>query len=128
MRILFDQSTPLGIREFLQGHTVATARECGWSSLLNGELLRIAEESEFDLLLTADKNLVHQQNLSARKIAIVALGTNRWSIIKTMRDEIVSQSTQRRREAIRWLNAQLVAKAACSWRCRYAYRNARLLL
>jgi hypothetical protein len=90
MRILLDQSTPIGVREFLPGHIVVTAREQGWSALLNGELLRSADEAGFDVFLTADKSLVYQQNLSERSVAIVALGTNRWSIIKTMRDQIVS--------------------------------------
>ncbi|MBZ5654012.1 MAG: hypothetical protein LAO56_01905 [Acidobacteriia bacterium] len=49
---------------------------------MNGELLREAEDDGFEVLLTTDKNLIHQQNLSNRKIAIVALGNSRWSLIK----------------------------------------------
>lgn len=45
-----------------------------WDTLPNGELLRVAEEAGFDLLLTTDKNLAYQQNLKGRKIAILALG------------------------------------------------------
>jgi hypothetical protein len=82
MLILFDQGTPVGIRDSLQGHVVRTARQQGWSTLLNGELLRLAEEAGFDLLLTTDTNLAHQQNLSNRRIAIVALARNRWSLIQ----------------------------------------------
>ena len=43
MLILFDQGTPLGIRNSLPGHVVRTARQQGWSTLLNGELLNAAE-------------------------------------------------------------------------------------
>jgi hypothetical protein len=82
MLILFDQGTPVGIRNSLPGHDVRTAHQQGWSTLLNGELLRVAEEAGFDVLLTTDKNLAYQQNLSNRKIAIVALGRNRWSLIQ----------------------------------------------
>ena len=82
MLILFDQGTPVGIRHALPNHIVKTAYELGWSKLLNGELLRVAEEAGFDVLLTTDKNLAYQQNLSERKIAIVALGTNRWSFLE----------------------------------------------
>jgi hypothetical protein len=82
MLILFDQGTPIGIRDSLHGHTIRTAYEQGWSTLLNGELLREAEDAGFELLLTTDKNLIHQQDLRNRKIAIVVLGTNRWSLIK----------------------------------------------
>jgi len=82
MLILFDQGTPVGIRNSLPGHDVRTARQQGWSTLLNGELLRAAEDAGFDLLLTTDKNLAYQQNLGNRKIAIVGLGRNRWSLIQ----------------------------------------------
>ena len=43
---------------------------------------KAAEEAGFDILLTTDQNLVYQQNLNNRKIAIVALGRNRWSLIE----------------------------------------------
>ena len=62
MLILFDQGTPVGIRDSLHGHVIKTAQEQGWNRLLNGELLREAEETGFDVLLTTDKNLVYQQN------------------------------------------------------------------
>ncbi|HME33763.1 MAG TPA: hypothetical protein VKF84_00900 [Candidatus Sulfotelmatobacter sp.] len=82
MLILFDQGTPVAIRNSLPGHVVKNAYDQGWSTLLNGELLRIAEQAGFDVLLTTDKNLAHQQNLAGRRIAIVALGRNRWSLIR----------------------------------------------
>ena len=82
MLVLFDQGTPVGIRHFLAGHRVKTAHEQGWSTLLNGELLRLAEEAGFDVLLTTDKNLAYQQNLSRRKIAVVVLGRSKWSLIQ----------------------------------------------
>jgi hypothetical protein len=61
MLILFDQGTPIGIRNFLRPHTVKTAYELEWSELLNGELLRAAEEAGFEVFVTTDKNLAHQQ-------------------------------------------------------------------
>jgi hypothetical protein len=90
MLILFDQGTPLGIRDSLHGHIVKTAHQQGWSTLLNGDLLRAAEGAEFDVLVTTDKNLVYQQNLSDRKIAIVVLGRNRWSLIRSTLPQIAS--------------------------------------
>ena len=77
MLVLFDQGTPVRITKFLLGHAVKTARQQGWDTLANGELLRMAEEAGFDALLTTDKNLIYQQNLKSRKIAIVVLGRNR---------------------------------------------------
>ena len=81
MLILFDQGTAVAIRKSLPGHVV-TAYEQGWSALLNGELLRVADEAGFEVLLTTDKNLAYQQNLTGRKIAIVVLGRSRWTLIK----------------------------------------------
>jgi predicted nuclease of predicted toxin-antitoxin system len=62
MRILLDESLPRRLRGAFPGHDVATAAEAGWSGLSNGELLQLAAE-RFDLLVTADQNLQHQQNL-----------------------------------------------------------------
>jgi DNA invertase Pin-like site-specific DNA recombinase len=73
MLILFDQGTPVAIRRAFPDHIVRTANEQGWSALLNGELLRVAEEAGFEVLLTTDTNLRHQQNLQGRKLAIVII-------------------------------------------------------
>jgi hypothetical protein len=78
MLILFDQVTPVPIRSYLVGHTVRTAWQQGWSTLRNGDLLLAAEGGGFDLLLTTDKNIRHQQNLSERAIGIVVLGRQQW--------------------------------------------------
>jgi hypothetical protein len=53
MRILFDQGAPVPIAAYLREHTVRTALEEGWDTLANGDLLRVAEEAGFDVLLTA---------------------------------------------------------------------------
>ncbi len=90
MLILFDQGTPEPIKRSLHGHIIKTAYQQGWSTLLNGELLRVAEQAVFDLLLTTDKNFPYQQNLSNQKIAIVALGKNRWSLVKLRLEEIIA--------------------------------------
>jgi hypothetical protein len=58
MLVLFDQGTPLPIANALIGHVVKTARQLGWDTLNNGELLRVAEEAGFEVLLTTDKTFV----------------------------------------------------------------------
>jgi predicted nuclease of predicted toxin-antitoxin system len=90
MRVLFDQATPVPLRSFLQGHTVRTAAQEGWDRLPNGELLNAAEAAGFDVLLTTDKNLRYQQNLSGRKLAIVVLGQGRWGLIQRHVAAVVS--------------------------------------
>jgi hypothetical protein len=78
MQILFDQGTPVPIRAFLKGHTIRTAAQEGWDKLANGELLTAAEAAGFELLVTTDKNIRYQQNLTGRKIAIVVIGRSQW--------------------------------------------------
>ena len=90
MRILFDQGAPVPIAAYLREHTVRTALEEGWDALANGELLRVAEDAGFDVLLTADNNLAYQQNLKGRKIAIVVLSGNRWRLVQRMIRKIVA--------------------------------------
>ncbi|MBP8252822.1 MAG: DUF5615 family PIN-like protein [Herpetosiphon sp.] len=82
MKILFDQGTPVPLRRHLTDHEVITAYELGWSNLKNGELLRAAEEADFQILITTDQNLRYQQNLVERRIAIVVLLSTSWPRIE----------------------------------------------
>ena len=93
MKILFDQGTPAPLRRALTGQVVATAFEKGWSNLSNGNLLREAE-TEFDLLITTDKNLEYQQNLTGRRIAILVLPTTNWPEIQSHQTEVATAVNQ----------------------------------
>lgn len=88
MLILFDHGTPRGLALALQGHTIKEAKAQGWDTLSNGELLKVTEEAGFEVLLTTDTNLPHQQNLKKRKLAVVILSKNRWSLVRRRMDEI----------------------------------------
>ena len=72
MRVLLDECVPRRLKRDLVGHDVRTAPEMGWASKRNGELLRLAEH-EFDVFLTVDRKLQHQQNLSTFRIAIIVM-------------------------------------------------------
>jgi hypothetical protein len=82
MKILFDQGTPVPLRRFLLDHVVDTAYEQGWSALTNGDLLSMAEQNGYDLLITTDQNLRYQQNLANRQIAIVVVLSTSWPRIQ----------------------------------------------
>ena len=90
MRILFDHGTPSGIAKALTDHEVIEAIDRGWDRISNGALLEVAEEAGFELLLTTDKKLVYQQNLSGRKIAIVVLGDSTWRFVQPHLDRVTS--------------------------------------
>src|SRR2546428_14187889 len=78
MRVLFDQATPVPIRAFLIGHTVRTAAQQHWDTLKNGDLLTAAEREGFEVFLTTDKNMLYQQNMAGRTIAVVGIGVQQW--------------------------------------------------
>jgi hypothetical protein len=90
MRILFDQATPVPIRPYLEGHVVRTAAQQGWDRFRNGDLLGAAEAEGFDLLLTTDKNMRYQQNLSLRKVGIVVLGHQQWPTLRPHVQRVVA--------------------------------------
>lgn len=72
MRVLLDECLPLKLKRELPGHEVFTVREMGWTGLRNGELLARAA-SRFDVFLTVDGNIPHQQNLAKSGIAVIVL-------------------------------------------------------
>ncbi len=88
MRVLFDHGAPGGIAGALSGHEVTLAIERGWDRISNGELLNLAEAAGFDVLLTTDKRIRYQQNLTGRRIAIVVLGNSTWRIVRLHLDRI----------------------------------------
>ena len=89
MRILFDQGVPRGLAWTLREHEVTEARKFGWEKISNGELLKLAEGAGFDLMVTTDKNLRYQQNLSSRMIALVVLGQSPWRLVRRHLDVIL---------------------------------------
>jgi hypothetical protein len=80
--ILLDNNVPRGVGRALTSHTVQEARDRGWATLKNGDLLNAAEDAGFQVLVTADLNIRYQQNLRQRKIAIVVLSQLRWSLVR----------------------------------------------
>src|SRR5580658_4738763 len=78
MLVLFDNGTPRTPARFLiDSYTVTEARARGWEELENGELLSVAESAGYEALVTRDKNLRYQQNLTGPAIALVVRGQGR---------------------------------------------------
>ena len=73
MKILLDHNLDRRLKNYLTDYETATTQEQNWVDVTNGELLALAEENGFDVLLTADTNIKSQQNLSNRKISILVL-------------------------------------------------------
>jgi hypothetical protein len=41
-----------------------------------------AEQDGIEVFVTGDQRLIHEQNLTGRRLAVIALSTNNWPIIK----------------------------------------------
>lgn len=75
MKILLDESAPRLIKTSLPEFSISTVQEMGWAGLRNGELLALAEE-QFDVFITADRQLRYQQNLTERRLSVIVLPSN----------------------------------------------------
>ena len=64
MHVLLDEQLPRHLAREIGGHDVSTVQQRGWAGLQNGELFRVAADADFDVLLTADRNLQFQQSLA----------------------------------------------------------------
>jgi predicted nuclease of predicted toxin-antitoxin system len=89
MRLLLDECVPQQLRHFLTAHECATAQDCGWEGIANGELIQRASQ-RFDVFVTADQNMRYQQNLSGSKIAILELSTNNVRRIRAATPQILA--------------------------------------
>ena len=72
VKIILDHCLPRRLANAFANHFVRTSADLGWEKLLNGILLARAA-TEFDVFLTIDKNLKHEQNLATLPIAVVVI-------------------------------------------------------
>jgi len=92
MRLLLDENLDWRLRRDLLDHQVESVPLIGWAGIENGELLRKTVEAGFDVLVTMDTNMVHQQNIGRYPIAVVALraASNRLADTRTLMPALVS--------------------------------------
>lgn len=72
MKVFLDECIDWRLARDIIGHEVRTARQMGWTSIKNGELLTLVAQ-HFDAFVTVDRNLAFQQNLSIYEITILVL-------------------------------------------------------
>jgi hypothetical protein len=87
MRVLLDECVPRRLRGELPGHDVRTVREMGWGGKRNGELLKAAVAEGFQIFLTVDRNLKHQQDwptIGLVAVVLVAFDNSPSSLVPLM--------------------------------------------
>lgn len=105
MRILLDENLDWRLRRYLPGHQVESVPLLGWAGIQNGALLRKAVESGFELLVTMDGNMVHQQNIVGHVIAVVALRakSNRLADTRPLMPSLLALLPQLKRGTLTFL-------------------------
>lgn len=85
MKLLLDECVTRYLKPDFIGHEVKTVREAGFTGLKNGELLKAAERA-FDVLVTVDQSIRHQQNLPAFNLGVLILAakTNKYGDLKPL--------------------------------------------
>jgi len=91
MRLLFDHNLSRKLKNHLSPHEVVLTREAGWDDFDNGELLEAAQQT-FDVLLTTDTNIYHQQKVEQFDIAVIVLRAynNKYESLRPLMPDVLS--------------------------------------
>ena len=107
MRIFVDECVDWRLARDIAGHEVKTARQMGWITIKNGELLALAADA-FDVFLTVDRNLSFQQNLPAFGIAVVVVRarSNRLADLQLLVPDLLAAIPAAKRGAVTYVGGQ----------------------
>ncbi len=73
MKVLIDENLPERLHRDFRKHLVATVAFKKWKGKENGELIRAMLQEEFQVLVTLDKNLQHQQNFKNYPVVVIVI-------------------------------------------------------
>ena len=106
MKVFVDECVDWRLARDIVGHDVKTARQMGWSTIKNGELLALTAK-EFEVFITVDRNLSFQQNLPTFAIAVIVLraSSNRLADLKPLVPELLVRIPVARRGAVEYVGA-----------------------
>lgn len=74
MRILLDECLPRRLGRLFVGHQIKTVQQMNWAGIKNGRLLSLAQQ-RFDVFVTVDRGVTHQQHLADFEIGVVVLSS-----------------------------------------------------
>ena len=80
MRVLLDECVHAGLKKALPRHKILTVSDMGWNGITNGRLLQLIS-GQFNLFITVDTKMPHQQNIKGLPFAIffLAIAYNNFS-------------------------------------------------
>jgi predicted nuclease of predicted toxin-antitoxin system len=106
VKVLLDECVDWRLAREIVGHDVKTARQMGWTTIKNGELLALAG-GRFEVFVTVDRNLSFQQNLVSYPIAVIVLRakTNRLLDLKPLTRRLVAAIESARPGVVEFIDA-----------------------
>lgn len=104
MRVFVDECVDWRLSRDIADHEVKTARQMGWTTIKNGELLALAANA-FDVFVAVDRNLSFQQNLPAFTIAVVVLRarSNRLADLQLLVPDLLAAIPAAKRGAVTYV-------------------------
>jgi hypothetical protein len=107
VKVLLDECVDRRLATDITGHDVKTVPDAGWAGLTNGELLGRAQH-EFDALVTVDRNLPFQQDLSRFSIAVLVLRapSNRVADLRGLIPQLLTALPAAQRGQVTWVGAE----------------------
>ena len=105
--MLLDECVDRRLATDIQGHDVKTVPDAGWAGLKNGDLLSRAQH-EFDALVSTDRSLPFQQDLSRFAIAVIVLRaqSNRITDLRRLIPQLLAALPVARRGEVTWVGAE----------------------
>ncbi len=90
MKVILDECLPRRLIRDLHPHPATTVPREGWAGVKNGALLKLIIPA-FDIFITLDSNLVHQQNLGEIDLCIITLHAmnSRYETLQPLVPEIL---------------------------------------
>ena len=102
--MLLEEGLPARFGRELPGHEVETVPQAGWAGIKNGRLLKsVAASGRFDVFVTVDKNLRHQQSRRGIPFAVAVLraSSNNLADVRLFALELLRRLPQLRPAASR---------------------------
>lgn len=73
MKLLLDENLPKKLKLDFFEYDIYTVTDRNWNGKKNGELLQLMQTEGFEVLITFDKNIQHQQNFKKYPITVLIL-------------------------------------------------------
>ena len=88
MKVLLDEMLPISVRQLLPDHQVMTAAYVGLAGVSNGEMISRAISDGFDVIVSLDRGIPHQQNLDRHAVGFVFIPHNDIDRIRAYADAL----------------------------------------